>query len=404
VTGALRHPIRLRHGHLTVLYDPVPGPLTAIAVAVRAGSRTDGAHPGLAHMAEHMLFQGTRRLDQLSINRRAGELGGEHDADTGHEDMMVHFEVFNEDVEAALALLAEQLFHSTVPEDRFRKECRVVIDEIRGRQEDPASLLHERAWARFFTEPLAHPIAGTIRSVRGMTAGAVRRFIARHFVPANVVLSVVGGVSRRALGRAVARTFPTHGPAAPPPPRPPRRRATGFVRLRRQDLAQTYLVRLVAAPTAPRAALGLSLAIEIVGADPDARLFQEIRERLGLGYDVGASLDHGRDWAVAILSASASRQHEMRLRDTVERTCAEAAADGFTRDELDRARKKVRYRLARLADSRMDRAVVHAGREACGHPTLATTARLVERIGLEEVNAAWRGAQRAPTLTAVLSS
>jgi hypothetical protein len=73
-----------------------------------------------------------------------------------------------------------------------------------------------------------------------------------------------------------------------------------------------------------------------------------VRERLGLGYDVGAGLEHGRDWAVAILSASAARAHETKLHDTVERTCREAAK-GFTTDELDRARKKVRYRFARLA-------------------------------------------------------
>ena len=403
VTGFVRDPIRLRHGELVVLFDPVPGPLTAIAVAIRAGSRADGVHPGLAHMTEHMLFQGTRSLDQLTLNRRAGELGGEHDADTGHEDMLVHFEVFNEDVEAALGLLAEQLFQSTVPDDRFAKERRVVIDEIRGRQEDPANLLHERAWARFFAEPLAHPIAGSIRSLRAMAPGAVRRFIGRHFVPANMVVAVVGGISHATLRRAIARTFPRRGRPAPVAPRRPRRRGVGAIRFRRRDLAQTYLVRLTAAPTSPRATLALSLAIEIVGADPDARLFQEVRERLGLGYDVGAALEHGRDWAVAVLSASAAREHERRLRDTVERTCRDAAG-GFTDDEFERARNKVRYRFARLADSRMDRAVAHATRAACAHPTLAMTARLLDRIGRAEVDEAWRRLLGAPTLTAVLSS
>ena len=234
-----------------MLFDPVPGELTAISIAIRAGSRSDGPLPGLAHMTEHMLFQGTRALDQLAINRRAGELGGEHDADTGHEDMMVHFEVFNEDVESALALLADQLFHSTVPDDRFAKERRVVIDEIRGRQEDPANLLHERAWERFFAEPLAHPIAGTIRSVKSISPAAVRRFMARHFVPANMVLAVVGGITQGALRRAVTRSFPRHGAAAPTLQRRPRRRGHGYVRLRRQDLAQAYLVRLTAAQSFP---------------------------------------------------------------------------------------------------------------------------------------------------------
>jgi predicted Zn-dependent peptidase len=84
MSGMLREPRLLPHGELTVLYEPAPGPLTAIAVAVRAGARFDGPHPGIAHIAEHMLFQGTRSHDQTGINRLAGDLGGEHDADTGY--------------------------------------------------------------------------------------------------------------------------------------------------------------------------------------------------------------------------------------------------------------------------------------------------------------------------------
>ena len=139
---ALREPRRLRYGALAVLHDPMPGPLTAIALAVRAGSRFDGPHPGIAHMTEHMLFQGTHRFDQATLNRRAGELGGEHDADTGYEDVTLHFEVFNEDVPEALALLGEQCFRSTIPADRFAKEQRVVVDEIRGRHGESIIDMH----------------------------------------------------------------------------------------------------------------------------------------------------------------------------------------------------------------------------------------------------------------------
>ena len=397
----LREPRRLKYGALTVLHDPVPGPLTAIALVVRAGSRFDGAHAGIAHMTEHMLFQGTRALDQVALNRRAAELGGEHDADTGYEDVTLHFEVFNRDVEDALALLAEQCFQSTVPAERFAKEQRVVIDEIRGRQEDPANYLHERAWARFFGDGLGHPVCGTVSSVRGMTRQAVRGFIARHFVPANMSLALVGGVTRAAIRRGLARAFPRDTTGARPHPPRPRPRATGLVRLRRTDLAQAYLVRLIATPPAPREVLALSLAVEIVGADPDARLFQEIRERLGLGYDLGAGVEHGRDWAVAVLSASAARNDERRLRETIERTCREAAA-GFSAEELRRARKKVRYRFARLADSRLERALAHASRAACDQPSLAATERMIARLGRGQVDAAWRRALAAPTLTAVL--
>jgi predicted Zn-dependent peptidase len=397
----LREPRRVRHGALTVLYDAVPGPLTAIALVVRAGSRFDGRHPGIAHMTEHMLFQGTRRLDQATLNRRAGELGGEHDADTGYEDVTLHFEVFNDDVEDALALLAEQCFASTVPAERFVKEQRIVIDEIRGRQEDPANYVHERAWSRFFDGTLGHPVCGSVSSVRCMTRAAIQRFIARHFVPGNMWLAIVGGVPLARVRRALARAFP-RGPRTRHPTTPPARRATsGFLRLQRADLHQVYLVRLVAAPPVPRTVLALSMAVEIIGADPDARLFQEIRERLGLGYDLGASVEHGPDWAVAVFSASAGRDDDRRLRDTLEQTFRQAAS-GFAVEELRRARKKVRYRFARLADSRLDRALAHASRAACGHPSLAATERMIASLRRKEVEAAWRAALAAPALTAVL--
>ena len=379
----------------------MPGPLTAIALVVRAGSRYDGAQPGIAHMAEHMLFQGTRQLDQATLNRRAGELGGEHDADTGYEDVTLHFEVFNDDVEEALGLLAEQCFASTIPAERFAKEQRVVIDEIRGRQEDPANYVHEHAWARFFDGTIGHPVCGSISSVRRMTRDQIRRFIARHFVPGNMWLAIVGGVPLSRVRRALSRAFPRSPRAGRVRARPARSGASGIVRLHRSDLQQVYLVRLIAAPPSPREVLALSLAVEIMGADPDARLFQEVRERLGLGYDLGASVEHGLDWAVAVFSASAGRGDERRLRDTVDRTFAQAAA-GFTSAELRRARKKIRYRFARLADSRLDRALAHASRAACGHPSLAATERMIASLRRDEIQAAWRRALDAPALTTLL--
>ena len=397
-----REPRLLRHGQLRVLHEHVPGPLTALAVAIRAGSRADGRHPGIAHMAEHMLFQGTHHREQHEINRLAGELGGEHDADTGYEDMTLHFEVFNEDVGEALALLGEQMFHSAVPVDRFAKERRVVIDEIRGRHEDPANLVYERAWGRFFGGPLGHPICGTIQSLRAMSVEAVQRFIARHFVPGNMVLAAVGGLDAARLRRAVERALPARGSRPPVPALLPRRPGTGLVRLRRSDLTQAYYVRVVRAPTSQRKLLAFTAAVEIVGSDPDARLFQEVRERLGLGYDVGASVEHGSDWAVALLSASAARQDAGRLADTVDRTCRDAAT-GFAVEELERVRKKMRFRFARFAQSNLERALAHASRATCGLPSLAVTERLLPAIQLREVEAAWRDALAAPTLTAILT-
>ena len=100
--------------------------------------------------------------------------------------------------------------------------------------------------------------------------------------------------------------------------------------------------------------------------------------------------------------ASASRRDAKRLEETIDRTC-NTAADGFTVEELERVRKKLRYRFARLEQSNLDRALSHASRAACGQPSLAVSEHLLASIRLTEVEAAWRDALQAPALTAVMS-
>ncbi|HVM95308.1 MAG TPA: pitrilysin family protein [Candidatus Acidoferrales bacterium] len=393
---------RFRHKGLRVLHQHVDAPLTAIALSIRAGARFDGRFPGIAHMAEHMLFQGTTSLDQVALNRRAAELGGEHNADTGYETISLTFEVFNEDVPDALGLLADQFYNSQVSEERFRKERRVVIDEARGRMDDPIDRLHARAWGRFFRGPLANPVWGNMRSLREMQARNVTAFIKNNFKNVRAVLAVVGGVREGAVQAAVRRHF-RHGQtnavmrgsrvAFGEP---------GTLRLR-GDGGQAHMLHMVRIPPTPRSLIAVGMALDLVGADPDSRLFQEIRERLGLGYEVSASLDWGSGWAVATLSASAARGVVDRLQRAVLETCDEAAKGGFSDEEMQRARKKLRYRYASLADSRFERALALAEGMLSGFPTPEEAEKIVTRMERREVENAWRTVLRGQRLTAILA-
>ena len=393
---------RFRQRGLRVVHQRHPGRLTAIALSVRAGARFDGAHPGLAHLAEHMLFQGTATLDQVALNRRAAELGGEHNADTGYEDISLTFEVFNEDLDEALALLAEQYYHTECDLKRVRKEQRVVMEEIRGRLDDPSERLYRRAWARLFRGPLAHPVSGTIASVMRIRPSDVAAFLRRRLAHPNTVLAVVGGTPLDATRAAVRRHF-SRGEPGPPAPVPRVRWGSGgCLELRDRDSNQAYLTMLMPISAAPRDLVATGVAVDVVGADPDSRLFQELRERLGLSYEVGAHLEWGPDWALAVVSASGARSRAERLMRAVAATCERAAEGGFTTDEIDRARKKLRYRYATLADSRLDQAVSLAESALWGFPTPQETERIVATLDGAEIAAAWRRAVTSNGVTAIL--
>lgn len=387
---------------LRVIYQPHAGALTAIALTIRAGARFDGAHPGLAHMAEHMLFQGTARLDQVTLNRKAAELGGEHNADTGYEDISLTIEVFNEDLDDALALLAEQYYHTRVDPKRFRKEQRVVMEEIRGRLDDPADRVYRRAWGSVFAGALANPVSGSLSSVRSMEADDISGFLRTRFDHANTVLSIVGGVTSERVQELVRRHFRMGRPGTQRRPPRVRVRPPRSITMRNGTSSQAYLTKLIPVSPEPARLLSIGVALDLAGADPDSYLFQELRERLGLSYEVSASVEWGPDWAVVVLCASAARAQAERLVRAVEETWSRAAENGFAADEIDRARRKIRYRYALLADSRLDQALALADSVLFGFPTPMQAERMVSNLMASDIDSAWRRAMRTAGVTALL--
>jgi predicted Zn-dependent peptidase len=392
-----------RVGSLRVVLERSAGPLTGIVLAARSGSRFDRTKPGIAHLAEHMLFQGTQTLDHSAINQRAAELGGDHDASTSYEDLSLTFQVLNEDVRDALALLAEQVLRSTVPAQRLENERQVVCQEIRGHREDAISYLSDETWARFFADGLSSSPSGTLASVRSITAREIRRFVRERLVGSNMVLSIVGDVDKRRAAELVAKAFRGLAAGRRCGAVGARVARLGEVRLRRDGLTQLYWTTLIAVPADPRGLLALGLALEILGTDPDGRLYHEVREKRGLSYDLWADLPAGAGWAALAFGAVAERRAEKRLARAIEGVFEQAAREGFHADEVARARRKVAYRYARLSEAKLDRASSHAVAVLYGAPTLEESETIVKSLRHEEIESAWRRALRAPRLTGLLA-
>jgi predicted Zn-dependent peptidase len=393
---------RFRFRGLRVVHERVPGPMTAIALTVRAGARFDGDRPGLAHMAEHMLFQGTSELDQLALNRRAAEVGSGHNASTGYESIALTIEAFNEDLAGAVGLLVEQFYASRVDPGRFRKERRIIVDEIRSVEDDPLEYLNERSWQEFFGAPIGHPICGTRASLKAMQPEHVTRFLRKYFVNANAVLAVVGGVSEKALRAALRGCIRRDRIGAPPRSRAVARNRHGKLLVRGGPRGQAFATRLLEVDPRPTNLLALGVALDVVGADPDAGLFQAVRERYGLGYDVYADLDWGEGWAAAVLSGSARPGQEERVARVIDDVLEKSARDGFSPADLARARRKRRLRYAALSERRLDRALAHAECVVTGFPSLDESERIVGRLDDGAIQRAWRRAVSGRSLRAVL--
>jgi predicted Zn-dependent peptidase len=201
---------------------------------------------------------------------------------------------------------------------------------------------------------------------------------------------------------AVRKHFSGSGSGAPSRPPAVRFRPGGKFEARTGNGNQVHLNKMMAVSAEPHHLLATGVALDIVGADPDSRLFQELRERLGLSYEVSATLDWGPDWGVAIVSASAARPQAARLMRAIDETCERAASEGFEEEEFHRARKKSRYRYALLGDNRLEEALAMAESALLGFPTPREAETIVEALSLAEVQDEWRGLLTARSVTALI--
>ncbi len=392
----------LRTRGLRVLHQPMPGPLTAIVLSIRAGARFDGEMPGLAHMAEHMLFQGTESLDQKELNLRAAECGGDHNAETGYETLELTFEVLNEDVDDALAILAEQFYATRVDPRRFTKERRVVLDEIRSYQEDPLDYLHERAWRAFLDDPIGRPICGTAQSLRAMRPEDVTGYLRRVCINANAVLCVVGGIDQADLRRSLRRHVRSTAPGRPRRGQGAGGRRSGTMRVGGGPRGQGFVARYIELEPSIENLLAVEVALDLVGADADGALFQAVREEHGFGYDVSADVEFGVQWGVAVLSASVQPGRTDALARVMDDVLLQSARRGFAAADLARARKKRRYHSVSASERRLDRALVLAESAVTGFPLPEEAERIVDGLDDQTILDCWQRALRGRSLVAVL--
>ncbi len=388
---------------LDVVHERASGPLVAVALSLRAGARFDGRHPGLAHLTEHMLFQGTGTLSTFELNRRAAEVGIGHNASTDHETIEISLECLPEDLEGALELLLAQVRDSVIEAGSFAKEKRVVLDEIRSLREDPLERLSERAWAACYSAPVGRPVCGTPGSLAKITVKNVRAFLDRYLQPGNAVLGLVGDVPPARVEK-ILNSLLGRGPAGArargegtqrlrPPPR--------GVRLRPRDGGRSFIVRLHDIDSSPRQLLALEMALDVVGTDPDGHLFQTLRERHGLGYELSSSVEWGMGWGALLVSASAGPGRARRLEEILEREL-QASVLALVPAEIERARHKRTLSHAALESARLTRALAHADAHLLGYPTLAERRALVKSIRPPEIVAAWQKALAARRVVATL--
>jgi len=280
---------------LRVIHLPSESPVSYCGFAVHAGTRDEKPDQyGLAHFVEHTLFKGTKKRKVRHILNRMEAVGGELNAYTTKEETFLYTICLQEDIERAIELLSDLIYHSQFPETEIEKEREVVIDEIHSYEDSPSELIFDEFENRVFAgHDLGHAILGDVESLQRFTSDSCRNFVSSFYYPENMVFFSYGKTPFSKIRRYAEKYLSVNFQATPSPAFHccPELISPEAV-VQNKNLHQTHVViggRAYGISDDKR--MGLLLLTNILGGPGmNSRLNVNLREKYGLVYTVEAEV------------------------------------------------------------------------------------------------------------------
>jgi predicted Zn-dependent peptidase len=288
-------------GGAKLITSPMPQRLSASLVLMFGGGsrQEDDRLAGVSHFIEHLFFKGTRRRPTSKEIADAIEgVGGFINASTDKELTAYWARVPAEHLELGLDVLFDVVSNSKLAPEDVERERMVILEELKGYQDQPQdyvlNLLEEIIWP---DHPLGRDIAGTEQSVAQLTRDDILEYANAHYRLPNLVIGAAGAIDERETLDAVTSrlTLPVDPDGLMPSEAPgPLTAPHVVVRRRRTEQAHICLgVRALSYRHPDRYAL--DLLNTVLGEGMSSRLFLNIREHLGLAYDVHSFTQKHRD-------------------------------------------------------------------------------------------------------------
>lgn len=364
----------------------------AIGVFVGVGSAyEEEKNNGLAHFLEHLNFKGTEKRSAFDIANEMDNKGVQINAFTTRSYTCYYTVGMAKYFENCLEMLYDILLNSTYTEENIAKEKGVVLEEINMYEDDGEDLCYEKMSGIFYgNTPLARPILGTIDRVKSFSRKDIIDFVSKWYVPENTVISIVGSLKKedvfamveeifekklikKALVREKLKKLKTYSKQSYT--FKPNEQANVFLRFPSYYLnhKKDYAPFIIG---------------YMLGGGMSSRLFQKVREELGLVYSIGSSPTHYFNNGFFDISfATAPKQVEQALL-AIREILLEIKEKGFTIEEHQKAMAQFMTSLILGEESAADSMRI-AGRNIIQLDKAVTfrqCQRALEKITMADIN------------------
>lgn len=187
----------LLHNGIKLIYEYRSSNLTSFCIGFEAGALMEKDYKlGLAHAVEHMLFKGTSSKSEYEINKQCDEIFGFNNAMTNYPYSIYYGTSLSTDFEKAFQLYSDIILNPAFPTGGFKEEIDIICEELKEWKDDIEQYCEdELLYNSFKNRRLRKLIIGTEESVRTITLEDIRKFYENFYAPNNCVISVVSSLS-----------------------------------------------------------------------------------------------------------------------------------------------------------------------------------------------------------------
>lgn len=322
-----------------------------ILILVKIGGRyEDPKHAGISHFLEHLFFKGTKkRPSAYRLAKELDTLGASYNAFTSEEYTGFYIQTDAEDFDKAMEIISDLFLNPIFPESEFDREKGVILEELNMRKDIPQVHVQVMAQEQMFKgNPLARDLVGTRESIEAITRQDVINYFKKGYTPEATTLVIAGNPKNINWEKSAKKHFKMDL----------RKTEASFEKFTKtavddkfyqqiRPVDQAHLVlSAITMPKTDKSRYILSILSTILGGTMSSRLFTEIREKKGWAYYVKSDLSAFTDTGLICFSAGVKKAKLGESIKLIMDEMKKIAKEGPTEEELDRAKKNLRGKLA----------------------------------------------------------
>ncbi|HEY8890580.1 MAG TPA: pitrilysin family protein [Clostridium sp.] len=198
--------ITLENG-IKLLYKKSENNLTSFTIGFNAGANVEEKeHLGIAHVVEHMLFKGTTSRTEYEINKLCDETFGFCNAMTNYPYVVYYGTTLDEDFEKGFEIYADIILKPSFPIKGFKEEIEVICEELKEWKDDSNQFCEDSMLYNGFEDRrIKNLIIGTQESVKDITLDQIKKFYEENYTPDNCIVSVVSSMSLSQVSEIVVK-------------------------------------------------------------------------------------------------------------------------------------------------------------------------------------------------------